>query len=30
VEKLMQFDAKDIGGFDRDILECDVPEEGLF
>ncbi len=25
----MQSDAKDIGGFDRDILEWNVPEEVL-
>ncbi len=25
----MQSDAKDIGGFDRDILEWNVPEEAL-
>ncbi len=29
VEKLMQSDAKDIGGFDRDILEWNVPDEVL-
>ena len=29
VEKLMQSDAKDIGGLDRDILEWNVPEEVL-
>ena len=26
---MMQSDAKDIGGFDRDILEWNVPEEVL-
>ena len=25
----MQSDAKDIGGFDRDILEWNIPEEVL-
>ena len=30
VEKMMQSDARKSSGFDRDILEWNIPEEGAF
>ena len=30
VEKMMQSDTRKPSGFDRDILEWNIPEEGVF